>query len=783
MYMHSKFRMAEPQAVTEQVLKKLEAQLTCAICLDAFKDPKLLQCFHVYCKDCLQQLVVQDKQGQLSLRCPTCRQSTLLPPATDLSHLQPAFHIHHLLEIQNTLEKVKEPQKVLCGKCTKSQRPATSYCRDCGEFICGTCVDVHREWDAFAEHEVVSLEQLERRLEHLDALKKVTLYCSLHNGKELELYCETCGDLICHNCTVSKHCRPEHNYALVNDTFKQHEADIKASLEPVENLHGVVFNALKQLDQQSTEINDQQTATETEIQQLFQQVYEVLEVRKAKLISQLDQFTSQKLRSIEKKKDELVIIQAQLVSCLTFVRDSLRRGSQGEVMKMKKTVMKQIKKMTDNFKPEAMSLPCESASVKFTASSELIHNCQQFGDVYLSQVSPEKCHAIGEGLKVAVAGETATAVLHIVDRQDTPCSTPVESITCELVPDECSTCMYTSTPTISEQKKCCVKKLEASQYEISYEPTSRGRHQLHIKVEGVQIKKSPFSVTVKQPVQRLGTPIRVINGVNCPWGVTVNQRGEIIVAERHRHCISIFNLKGDRLISFGSQGSEQGQFSDPHGVAVDGGGNILVADTGNNCIQKFTSDGKFIEAIGWHGRNPLEFSNPLGLAFSPTSEKILVADSNNNRIQILNQDMTFSSKIGSRGSGNGQFMNPWDVACDSTGHVYVVDSGNYRIQVFNAEGQFLRHFGKKGSGKGEMENPVSIIVDSNNMVYVTEYRQVCSQHGNHRVSVFTCEGKFLTSFGTQGSGPGQFNEPRGIAVDKNGVIYISDSSNNRLQLF
>ena len=56
-------RMAESQVVAKQALKKLEDQLTCAICLDTFKDPKLLQCFHVYCRDCLQRLVVTDTQG------------------------------------------------------------------------------------------------------------------------------------------------------------------------------------------------------------------------------------------------------------------------------------------------------------------------------------------------------------------------------------------------------------------------------------------------------------------------------------------------------------------------------------------------------------------------------------------------------------------------------------------------------------------------------------------------------------------------------------------------
>ena len=75
-----------------------------------------------------------------------------------------------------------------------------------------------------------------------------------------------------------------------------------------------------------------------------------------------------------------------------------------------------------------------------------------------------------------------------------------------------------------------------------------------------------------------------------------------------------------------------------------------------------------------------------------------------------------------------------------------------------------------------MNLPTCISIDSDGVVYVTE-------KGNHRVSVFSCEGKFITSFGSRGSGPGQFISPYGIAVDSNGVVYVSDSGNYRLQLF
>ena len=224
-------------------------------------------------------------------------------------------------------------------------------------------------------------------------------------------------------------------------------------------------------------------------------------------------------------------------------------GSQGEVMKMKKAVMKQIKEMTDNFKPDMLP-PCEVANIKFKTVPKLTQACQQFGDVYLSKVSPEECFATGKGLEIAKLGERATTVLHTVDQKGNACSTPMETLICELV-----------TESTGEKIECSVKSTEASgRYEISYQATIRGRHQLHIKVEGEHIKGSPFPVIVKIAFQKLGTPIKTIRGVEGPWGVAVNQRGEIIVAEGNGHCTSIFSPIGGRVQSFGSQGSGNGQF-------------------------------------------------------------------------------------------------------------------------------------------------------------------------------------------------------------------------------
>ena len=590
------------------------------------------------------------------------------------------------------------------------------------------------------------------------------MFCSKHPVKELDLYCETCEELICQHCTVRMH--RDHQYDLVTDAFQKHKEVLVTSLQPVEQQLDTVTKSLQQLDTQCQQITDQREALVGNIHKTIRQLQEALEVRKTELIGQLDQITQQKLKTLAAQRDQIELVQTQLSSCFEFVKESLRTGSEGEILAMKKPVVKQVEEITAEFKAEVL-VPQERADIRFSASTpELTRTCQQFGKVYSCPVSPERCYATGKGLEVARVGEQATTILlHAVDADGKEYEQPLANTSCELVSDA-------GGPTV----QAAVQKKEKNKYTISYQPTHRGRHQLHIKVEGVPIRGSPFAVIARLPIQELSTPIRTIGGLSRPWGVAVNQRREIIVVENGGCCISIFSPSGEKIRTFGSKDSAQGQFNSPRGVAVDGDGNLLVADEGNHRIQKFTADGKFLTAVGQKGNKHLEFSYPSGVAVNHRNGKVYICDAYNNRVQILNPDLTFSSSFGSSGSGDGQFNRPWNVALDRTENVYVAHYGGYCIQVFTAEGKFLWKFGKYGSGDGELNFPYSVSIDSDDIVYVTE-------DGNHRVSMFTSEGQFLRSFGTKGEGPGQFNYPRGIAVDRDGLVYVCDSSNKRLQIF
>jgi late competence protein required for DNA uptake (superfamily II DNA/RNA helicase) len=153
--------------MAEKVVQHLEEQLNCSICLDTYTDPKLLQCFHVYCQKCLVPLVVRDQQGQLGLTCPTCRRLTPVS-GRGVADLRPAFHLNRLLEMKDTLQ---EPEN----------SAATST-----PMVAGVNP------------------------------KKKAIHCLVHKGKKLKLYCETCNELICWKCALKGGSHHNHDYEEVD---------------------------------------------------------------------------------------------------------------------------------------------------------------------------------------------------------------------------------------------------------------------------------------------------------------------------------------------------------------------------------------------------------------------------------------------------------------------------------------------------------------------------------------------------------------------------------------
>ena len=712
--------------MAEEALRRLEEQLSCSICLDTYTNPKELQCHHVFCQKCLVPLVSKDQQGQLGLSCPTCRK---VEPVSDrgVAGLQAAFHISNLLEIQDSFRSIENPPSLPEGA-EGSDKISPRPSRD--------------------DH----------------------CFCFDHAEEGLKLYCETCDELICYQCVLvgSKH--HDHEYALLKKASEKHKQEIASSLGPIEEHVETTKRALEQASVSCGAISDQQAAIRADIHVTFERIRDSLDVRETELITQLDQISEAKLKSLAAQRDQIETIHIKLCSCLHFLRERLRTDDERCLLRNRVYITRQIEELATPPKAEVLK-PSAEADISFIAEREIATNltkmCRKYGKIFLPDFLPDptQCHLVsGNGAKATVVGKKSSDVLQAISFQGKPCEEPIQLLECELVSE-----------LLGLKESCSVwRSGQSDRYEIAYQPSIKGRHQLHIKAEGQYIVGSPFPVEVTSFVEHLGTPIMTLGwpSVEGPQGVAINHRGEAMVTVEGGHCVSVFATDGKKLRSFGRCGSRPGQFLNPWGITMDGEGNILVADTENHRIQKFSAEYCFLVEVGTKGSEDLEFCYPTDVAFNASNNRVYVMDMGNYRVQVLNSDLTYHSSFGTAGSGKGQFSgSARGIACDLAGDVYIADSSNHRVQVFTADGKFLSALGE------ELQWPNSVTVDAKGMLYVSEIGR------KHCISIFSPSGRFVKSFGREGGRPGEFSRPRGIAVDNCGVVYVCDYSNHRVQVF
>src|SRR4051794_40686358 len=217
------------------------------------------------------------------------------------------------------------------------------------------------------------------------------------------------------------------------------------------------------------------------------------------------------------------------------------------------------------------------------------------------------------------------------------------------------------------------------------------------------------------------------------------------------------------VTQWGSPGTSDGQFQVPNGVAADAAGNVYVVDGNGDRVEKFDSNGTFQLAFG----GPGTFNGPGHLAIDPQGNPV-VADEGNYRLVKYSPTGTRLTQYGAFGQNPGQFRsNPRGVAVDSAGNVYGLDTGGGGlVDEYAPDGTFIRSFGSAGTGAGQWRTPRAITVDQAGDVYVGDTN-------NFQVDVYHPDGTFVRSFGDQ-TGDGKLTSFGQLAVDSKGNTWIAD---------
>ncbi|WP_371374291.1 hypothetical protein [Thalassotalea aquiviva] len=226
----------------------------------------------------------------------------------------------------------------------------------------------------------------------------------------------------------------------------------------------------------------------------------------------------------------------------------------------------------------------------------------------------------------------------------------------------------------------------------------------------------------------------------------------------------------------------EGALSQPMGIDVDAQGNLYIMDAGVEKIYLYDRDGNYINQLG----EDSFFERPTGLAVTADGRKVYVSNTGgvssqkHDVIEVDVQTGELTQTIGTRGKDDLQFNLPKDIEWDDElGHLYVVDSANFRVQVIDVKNQTLvRKFGSIGRQLGQFSRPKGISIDKDKNVYVSD-----AAFGNYQI--FNPEGRLLMFVGQRGNQlePGVYMLNSGITVDEDGRVLVADQYHRKVDIF
>ena len=275
----------------------------------------------------------------------------------------------------------------------------------------------------------------------------------------------------------------------------------------------------------------------------------------------------------------------------------------------------------------------------------------------------------------------------------------------------------------------------------------------------------------------------------------------------------IAGIAGKRAYAGDNSNAQYARFANPLGLAIDRWNNIYIADTRNHRIRRINVRTGDIETIAGTGKAGLandggnadmaELNGPTALAFDNMGN-LYIADTGNQRIRLLDvkgylHTVAGNGRRGYEGDGlrakNTSLNNPAGVALDSKGNLFISDTGNNRIRMLDRITGKLTTVAGDGDARDDgdggfaphasLNRPTAIIFDKYDNLYIADTRNHKIRFVDRRSGlIFTLAGSGASGYEGDGSGraaDARFNDPTGLALDRFGRIYVSDTDNQRIR--
>ncbi|XP_065886629.1 E3 ubiquitin-protein ligase TRIM71-like [Dysidea avara] len=478
-------------------------------------------------------------------------------------------------------EKLGE-EEVSCDVCVRDD-PGVVLCLDCGVLLCKHCHESHKYSKEYHGHHIMHLKDARSEIKNINIkIKAKPLLCQ-EQCMDLNFYCETCEQLVCHYCTTTDHrIEDGHKHNTVEKIARKYKADFDKMMEAVEKMANMLNEAQKNIVTTREKFWSLAANVEQQIDTYYDQLQRKLQQQRENLKREFCEMSAQNKIAFSLQLEKTEHLQARLES-VKDLNNVVKGSSSQEILSMKKQVTEDVEKLTGSYN-KLNAEPVELVDMQFVPTKKYESFFLQF-----AHLPKDKAQLLSTKAEVPKwVNSEQLSIFDVVtrDHNDNPAK-PGSTVT---VLAEPGTYVVTAA----------VKDNQDGSYTVCFVASNSQEVNLSVTIDGHHITGSPFSVQVRQ-YSALDKPSKIVNDngtMGRPWGIAFSRDGRWAVGDDLNNCVYVFDNQDNLVNKFGSIGRDHGQFNRSLAVAFDASNNLHVVDCNYHRIQKFDFDGSYLLQFG-----------------------------------------------------------------------------------------------------------------------------------------------------------------------------------------
>ncbi|XP_037945595.1 E3 ubiquitin-protein ligase TRIM33 isoform X2 [Teleopsis dalmanni] len=318
----------------------------CSQTLNINDRPKLLECLHVACSQCVSTKFSElDRTLPPLIHCPMCNMASQNEFIVDNQFLieQCTANGENNGDGSSTSDaKASVTASIQCSSCSDNA-VATSWCVDCSEYICDSCVQAHQRLKITKDHTIKPKEEANNeQLPGAAGVDKLHL-CNLHPQEKLSLFCETCDKLTCRDCQLSDH--RDHKYKFAHEIATETRHALSTLVSEINYKRFLLSSATKVIDDRQQLISDKKKDLIKEITAMVVKITNTVNHRGKQLVMRLNEVCDSKMKVLIEKKDALQLLSDNTDHCIEFMSNALDKGSDYAILSSKKSLVRHLQKL------------------------------------------------------------------------------------------------------------------------------------------------------------------------------------------------------------------------------------------------------------------------------------------------------------------------------------------------------------------------------------------------------------------------------------------------------